>query len=147
MKLGYENHGADEILEHEQHFLDTPRLSTLQALLLLLKARESAPKRGYYYRSWMTCRTIVFMAKDLEINEHYESHAGGKTCGSDPVECLTKTRIWQTILVCEMMVGAPQGMRSPETLCNDATDSLQAGLTLEWILIPWTSAQTRLILI
>jgi len=96
--------------EQEEHFLDTPRLSTLQALLLLLKARESVPKRGYYYRSWMTCKTIVTMSKDLDLHEHYSAHTDGQCCDSDPVECLTKTRIWQTILICEMMVGSPQGM-------------------------------------
>ena len=101
---------ADLRLEHEECFLDTPRLSTVQALLLLLKAREAAPKRGYYYRSWITCKTIVSMAKDLELHEHYATHQTGEACGSDPVECLNKTRVWQTILMCEMMVGAPQGM-------------------------------------
>jgi hypothetical protein len=94
---------------HEECFLEKPRLSTLQALLLLLKARESAPKRGYYYRSWITCRTIVSMAKDLDLHEHYSAHADGGSCGLDAVECLTKTRVWQTIFVCEMMVGGPQG--------------------------------------
>ncbi|KIX01433.1 uncharacterized protein Z518_09159 [Rhinocladiella mackenziei CBS 650.93] len=95
--------------KHEAYFLDSPRLSTLQALLLLLKARESAPKRGYYYRSWMTCKTAVSMAKDLELHEHHEIHSAGEPCGSDPIECLSKTRVWQTLLVCETMVGAPQG--------------------------------------
>ena len=96
--------------KHEASFLDTPRLSTLQALLLLLKARESAPKKGYYYRSWMTVKTVVSMAKDLDLHEHHEIHETGDDCDSDPVECLTKTRIWQTTLAVEMMIGAPQGM-------------------------------------
>jgi hypothetical protein len=91
-------------------FLDTPRLSTIQALLLLLKAREGAPRRGYYYRSWMTCKSLVTMAKDLELQDHHEIHTSGGDCGSDPIECLTKTRIWQTALVCEMMIGGPQGI-------------------------------------
>ncbi|EXJ67328.1 uncharacterized protein A1O5_09341 [Cladophialophora psammophila CBS 110553] len=95
--------------KHEPFFLDSPSLSNLQALLLLLKARESAPKRGYYYRSWMTCKTAITMAKDLELHEHYEIHSLGQSCSSDPVDCLTKTRIWQTLLVCETMVGGPQG--------------------------------------
>ena len=95
--------------KHEACFLDSPRLSTLQALLLLLKARESAPKRGYYYRSWMTCKTAVSMAKDLELDEHHEIHAAGESCGSDPFDCLTKTRVWQTLLISETMVGGPQG--------------------------------------
>lgn len=90
--------------------MDVPRLSTIQALLLLLKARESAPKKGYYYRSWQTVKTIVSMAKDLELHEHYGTHVEGRPCELDPVECLVQTRIWQTLLVVEVMVGAPQGM-------------------------------------
>lgn len=90
--------------------MDVPRLSTIQALLLLLKARESAPKRGYYYRSWMTIKTVITMAKDLELHEHYADHLENRPCGSDPIECLTKTRIWQNIFICEMMIGGPQGM-------------------------------------
>ncbi|KAJ9615056.1 hypothetical protein H2200_001130 [Cladophialophora chaetospira] len=95
--------------KHESFFLDSPRLSNLQALMLLLKARESSPKRGYFYRSWMTCKTAITMAKDLDIHEHHDAHSSGQPCGSDPVDCLTKTRIWQTLLVCETMVGGPQG--------------------------------------
>jgi hypothetical protein len=57
----------------------------------------------------MTCKTIVSMAKDLELHEHHELHQNGEGCGSDPIECLTKTRVWQTALICEMMVGGPQG--------------------------------------
>ena len=95
--------------KHEASFLENPRLSTLQALLLLLKARESAPKRGYYYRSWMTVKTIVSMAKDLDLHEHHAIHESGEDCDSDPIECLTKTRVWQTAFLIEMMIGAPAG--------------------------------------
>lgn len=89
--------------------MDVPRLSTIQALLLLLKARESLPKKGYYYRSWQTVKTIVSMAKDLEIHEHYSSHAEGQPCDLSPIECLVSTRVWQALLVVEVMIGAPQG--------------------------------------
>ncbi|MCJ1242822.1 hypothetical protein MMC30_000017 [Trapelia coarctata] len=95
--------------KHEDCFMDVPRLSTVQALLILLKARESAPKRGYYYRSWMTIKTLVAMAKDLEMHEHLEDHEQGRGCDYHPVDCLVRTRIWQTIYMCEMMVAGPQG--------------------------------------
>ncbi|CAL8575136.1 hypothetical protein XPA_001078 [Xanthoria parietina] len=95
--------------KHEDCFMDVPRLSTIQALLLLLKAREASPKRGYYYRSWMTVKTLVAMAKDLELHEHYADHQAGQDCEHDPTECLIRTRIWQNIFVCEMMIGGPQG--------------------------------------
>jgi len=90
--------------------MDVPRLSTIQAMLLLLKARESLPKKGYYYRSWQTVKTIVSMAKDLDLHEHYSGHAEGRPCDLQPVECLVQTRVWQALLVVEVMIGAPQGM-------------------------------------
>jgi hypothetical protein len=94
---------------HADAFMDTPRLSTLQALLLILKAREAAPKRGYYYRSWMTVVQCVQMAKDLGLDEHLSEHEAGNPCGAPLLECQMKTRIWQVIFACETMTGAPQG--------------------------------------
>src|SRR5215471_5623981 len=92
--------------------MEAPRLSTIQALLLLLKAREATPKKGYYYRSWQTVKTMVTMAKDLEIHEHYSFHNADKPCGLCPVECLVQTRVWQTLLVVEIMIGGAQGTYS-----------------------------------
>ncbi|KAJ3527986.1 hypothetical protein NM208_g10432 [Fusarium decemcellulare] len=94
---------------HADSFMDVPRLSTLQALLMILKAREAAPKRGYYYRSWMTVVQCVQMGKDLGLDEHYEDHQAGQPCDCSPAECQLRTRIWQVVFVCEVMVGAPQG--------------------------------------
>jgi hypothetical protein len=102
--------------EHADSFMDVPRLSTLQAMLIVLKARESAPKRGYYFRSWMTVVSCVQMAKDLGLDEHFEEHKAGRPCGSELADCITKTRIWQTIFVCELMIGSPQGTESPLSL-------------------------------
>ncbi|KAJ5902430.1 hypothetical protein N7495_002958 [Penicillium taxi] len=105
---------------HESSFMDVPRLSTIQAMLLLLKARESLPKKGYYYRSWQTVKTIVAMAKDLDIHEHYSTHAEGRPCDLSPIECLVHTRVWQALLLIEVMIGAPQGRSDygvdPETV-------------------------------
>lgn len=95
--------------DHADSFMDVPRLSTLQALLLILKAREAAPKRGYFYRSWMTVVQCVQMGKDLGLDEHHADHQAGVPCGSPLVECQLKSRIWQTIFVCEVMIGSPQG--------------------------------------
>ncbi|RKU48254.1 hypothetical protein DL546_005388 [Coniochaeta pulveracea] len=105
---------------HADSFMDVPRLSTLQALLILLKAREAAPKRGYYYRSWMSIVQCVQMGKDLGLDEHHEIHEDGQSCGFPPAECGLRTRIWQTIFVCEVMIGSPQGRTDlqvdPETV-------------------------------
>lgn len=97
-------------LGHADAFMDVPRLSTLQALLMILKAREAAPKRGYYYRSWMTIVQCVQMGKDLGLDEHFDDHQIGRGCDCTPTECQLRTRLWQAIFVCEVMVGAPQGL-------------------------------------
>ncbi|KAL2023263.1 hypothetical protein VTK56DRAFT_3386 [Thermocarpiscus australiensis] len=94
---------------HADSFMDVPRLSTLQALMILLKARESAPKRGYYYRSWMSIVQCVQMGKDLGLDEHYGEHQAGRSCGASQSECALKTRIWQTLFMVELMIGSPQG--------------------------------------
>ncbi len=49
------------------------------------------------------------MAKDLGLDEHFDDHKAGRACGSDAADCITKTRIWQTLFVCELMIGSPQG--------------------------------------
>ncbi|KAI9806902.1 MAG: hypothetical protein M1833_002560 [Piccolia ochrophora] len=107
--------------KHADSFMDVPRLSTLQAMLLILKARESSPQRGYYFRSWMTVVTLVTMAKDLGLHEHYALHQDDQPCDSTYYDCATKTRIWQTLFVCELMVGAPQG-RSDFSVDPDTVD-------------------------
>ncbi|SPO02284.1 related to Cutinase transcription factor 1 alpha [Cephalotrichum gorgonifer] len=94
---------------HADSFMDVPRLSTLQALLIMLKAREGAPKKGYYYRSWMSVVQCVQMGKDLGLDEHYEDHQAGRGCESSELECRMNTRIWQTIFTLEVMIGSPQG--------------------------------------
>ncbi|KAL6353999.1 hypothetical protein LRP88_12689 [Fusarium phalaenopsidis] len=105
---------------HADYFMDVPRLSTLQALLMILKAREAAPRRGYYYRSWMTVMQCVQMGKDLGLDEHYD-HQTGHTCDCTPAECQLRTRIWQVVFVCEVMVGAPQG-RHDRAVSIDSVD-------------------------
>ncbi|KAF1808719.1 hypothetical protein P152DRAFT_212646 [Eremomyces bilateralis CBS 781.70] len=95
--------------KHEENFRDVPRLSTIQAMILLLKAREGSPKRGYFYRSWMTVVNAVAMSKDLDLQEHLETHQLGKPCGSSLYDCGIKTRVWDTLFVLEVMVGGPQG--------------------------------------
>ncbi|RSL71136.1 hypothetical protein CEP54_001526 [Fusarium duplospermum] len=94
---------------HADSSMDAPRLSTLQALLMILKAREAAPACGYYYRSWMTVAQCVQMGKDLGLDEHYRGHRMGLSCACSPAQCQLLTRIWQVVFVCEVMVGAPQG--------------------------------------
>lgn len=100
---------TDSLTGHADSFMDIPKLSTLQALLLILKAREAAPRRGYFYRSWMSIVQCVQMGKELGLDDHYEDHKAGRSCNSSPSECALKTRIWQTVFICETMIGSAQG--------------------------------------
>ena len=106
---------------HEESFKDVPRLSTIQATVLLLKARESAPKRGYFYRSWMMIVNAVAMAKDLELDQHHELHRSGKSCGSSAFDCVAKTRVWQALFMLELMIGGPQGECVSKSTCSHLT--------------------------
>ncbi|KAE9978515.1 hypothetical protein EG328_001425 [Venturia inaequalis] len=108
---------------HEESYRDVPRLSTIQASLILLKARESAPKRGYFYRSWMIVVNAVAMAKDLNMHEHVEDHDLGQPCNNSLLECGVKTRIWQLLYVLEAMIGGPQGRH--DFNINDASVDLK----------------------
>ncbi|KAF2719981.1 hypothetical protein K431DRAFT_304790, partial [Polychaeton citri CBS 116435] len=94
---------------HEESFKDVPRLSTIQAMILLMKAREFVPKRGYYYRSWMMCKYMTTMAFDLGLPEHLESHRSGNRCLLGREDCIVRTRIWQCLFGLEILVGASQG--------------------------------------
>ena len=94
---------------HEESFKDVPRLSTIQALMILTKAREFIPKRGYYYRSWMAVKYMTTMGFDLGLNEHYDQHRLGQSCGLSASDCMVRTRMWQTLFGLEVWVGAPQG--------------------------------------
>ncbi|EWC45147.1 hypothetical protein DRE_06035 [Drechslerella stenobrocha 248] len=95
--------------KHMDCFFDVPRISTIQALLLLLKARESAPQRGYFFRSYISIVTMMAMAKDLGLDKHADLHKNQRECSDGPVECLTKTKVWQACFMLEFMICAPQG--------------------------------------
>lgn len=94
---------------HEESFKDVPRLSTIQALIIFTKAKEFVPKRGYYYRSWMAVKYMVTMALDLGLHEHYRRHSVDQTCELSWLDCTIRNRIWQTLFLLELVVGAPQG--------------------------------------
>lgn len=94
---------------HEEGFKDVPRLSTIQAMIILMKARESISKRGYYYRSWMDTKYMITMGFDLGLHEHSDQHRMQNSCRLSKQECMLRTRVWQSLFVLEILVGAPQG--------------------------------------
>jgi hypothetical protein len=117
-------------VEHEESFKDVSRLSTMQAMVLLLKAREASPKRGYFWRSWMATVSLVAMAKDLDLDDHYDTHRMGKSCGSTAHDCIAKTRVWQMCLIFEAMIGGPQGESHVPDHYTSSTHALNRTLRL-----------------
>lgn len=95
--------------KHEESYKDVPRISTVQALIILMKAREFAPKPGYFYRSWMALKYIITMAMDLDMHEHHDKHGTGTPCNLPRPDCFMYTRIWQVLFGHELIVGGPQG--------------------------------------
>lgn len=68
----------------------------------------------------MATVSLVAMAKDLELHEHYDTHQMGKSCGSTVHDCVAKTRVWQMCMVFEVMIGGPQGMLVLKKVLGDA---------------------------
>ncbi|GAB7364158.1 hypothetical protein MBLNU230_g4709t1 [Neophaeotheca triangularis] len=96
--------------KHEESFKDVPRISTIQAMILLIKAREFAPVQGYFYRSWMAVKYMVTMAFDLGLNEHHDEHTGDQGhCALTQADCMARIKVWQNLFALEILVGAPQG--------------------------------------
>jgi hypothetical protein len=119
----------------------------MQALILLLKAREASPKRGYFWRSWMATVSLVAMAKDLELHEHYDTHQMGKSCGSTSHDCIAKTRVWQMCFIFGTMIGGPQG-KSATQRCRDGTKQSSQDVTTSVLNpIPWTAMRPNQLLV
>jgi hypothetical protein len=78
-------------------------------MILLTKAREFVPRRGYYFRSWMAVKYMTTMAFDLSLHEHRDQHRTAGGCKLSKVDCMARTRVWQTLFSLEILVGAPQG--------------------------------------
>jgi len=95
---------------HARYYEDAPRLSTLQGLVILLKANEFRAKGGYHYRNWTSITRIVQMAVDLGLHEHKDLHTRN-LCPDEGQgnECIVRTRLWHTIFVLELMIGGAQG--------------------------------------
>ncbi|ATY62605.1 C6 finger domain [Cordyceps militaris] len=86
--------------------LHSPNLATLQALLILLKVKESMKKENYYYDSWLGISRCIQIAHSLHLSRH-TSHQAPGVCDSGAAQCQLMRRVWQTIYVVEVMISYP----------------------------------------
>lgn len=66
----------------------------------------------------MTIVNGIEMAKDLELDQHYELHQMGRPCESSLDDCIAKTRVWHALFILEVMIGAPQGKSCAQVFDN-----------------------------
>lgn len=97
------NRWYDLVLLYRESFRDAPRLSTIQAEVLNLKAFETRSEvTGYFYRCWYLLGCIIRMGKDLGLHrmaEHPE----------EPADSITGRRVWQVCLIMDQLMGTAQG--------------------------------------
>lgn len=84
-------------------FHDAPRLDTLQAEIINLKALEDRPNvPGYLYRGWFHLGNVVRMGKDLGL--HTSSYKPGKNQNS-----IMGLRTWQVCSIMDQFMATGQG--------------------------------------
>jgi hypothetical protein len=101
---------------HKKHFDDAPRVSTMQARLLLMKANEFKMRHGFHYRSWSSIASIVQMGRDLKIDDHLDLHMNSLCLSEHEEDCIVLTRLWSVCFVLELMIGGSQGRTNFSTL-------------------------------
>ena len=90
----------------QDEFFDTPRLSTVQALVLMLKYQEGIRRPGFFYRSWVHFGTITRMVQDPGLNRSFDKY-------SYPIsneDMIARKRVWQVCFLCDQFMSGAQGM-------------------------------------
>ncbi|CAG8639761.1 10143_t:CDS:2, partial [Paraglomus occultum] len=89
----------------QDEFFDTPRLSTVQALILMLKYQEGIRRPGFFYRSWVHFGTITRMVQDPGLNRSFDKY-------SYPIsneDMIARKRVWQVCFLCDQFMSGAQG--------------------------------------
>ncbi|CAG8663581.1 11915_t:CDS:2 [Funneliformis caledonium] len=106
----YYNHAKDLL----DDFLDTPRLSTIQAQILMLKFQEGIRRPGFFFRSWLYFGVIIRMAQDLGLNKNYEKWNLQISRG----DAVVRKRVWQICFLCDQFMSGAQGREVVISLSN-----------------------------
>ncbi|CAG8477911.1 11316_t:CDS:2 [Diversispora eburnea] len=95
-------------------FLDVPRLSTIQAQILLLKFQEGIRRPGFFFRSWLCFGTIIRMAQDLGLDKNFDKW----DLRISKEDKIVRKRIWQVCFLCDQFMSGAQGREIAITLSN-----------------------------
>ncbi|KAI8983458.1 fungal-specific transcription factor domain-containing protein [Pilobolus umbonatus] len=100
--VGYTYH--QKALDLIDDFMDVPRLSTIQGLVLILKYQETYQRKGYLHRSQFYLQLAVRMAFDLGLSEVPN--------GMDSYELESKRRTFWVLFTYDLLMNIEQGQRS-----------------------------------
>ncbi|RIA91492.1 fungal-specific transcription factor domain-containing protein [Glomus cerebriforme] len=95
-------------------FLDIPRLSTVQAQILMLKFQEGIRRPGFFFRSWLYFGVIIRMAQDLGLNKNFDKwnvHISRE-------DLICRKRVWQVCFLCDQFMSGAQGRDVVISLSN-----------------------------
>ncbi|KAF9551867.1 hypothetical protein EC957_004191 [Mortierella hygrophila] len=84
--------------------LDKPRLSTIQALLLIIKYQESVKHNGFYFRTYMYAQMVIVLARELQL--HKTSPVSMKL---DKESHEVRRRLFWSIFVLDQFISVSQG--------------------------------------
>ncbi|KAF9204850.1 hypothetical protein BGZ59_000826, partial [Podila verticillata] len=84
--------------------LDKPRLSTIQALLLIIKYQEGVKHTGFYFRTYMYAQMVIVLARELQL--HKTTPVNVKL---DPESHEVRRRLFWVIFVLDQFISVSQG--------------------------------------
>ncbi|KAI7819988.1 fungal-specific transcription factor domain-containing protein [Gamsiella multidivaricata] len=84
--------------------LDKPRLSTIQALLMVIKYQEGVKQSGFYFRTYMYTQMVVVLARELQL--HKTTPVNAKL---DPESHEVRRRLFWAIFVLDQFLSVSQG--------------------------------------
>ncbi|KAI8074703.1 fungal-specific transcription factor domain-containing protein [Gongronella butleri] len=106
-------------------YMDAPRLTTIQAILLLLRYQDLLQRTGYLWRSRSMMLMVVRMCHDLSLHRTLPP-----TCHPDPVITEQRNRIFWVAFIYDCTIDYPVAMSDEQ----DA-DHQQALLYFRWMTI------------
>ncbi|KAF9582491.1 hypothetical protein BGW38_000143 [Lunasporangiospora selenospora] len=84
--------------------LDKPRLSTIQALLLIIKYQEGVKQTGFYFRTYMYTQMVIVLARELQL--HKTTPVNMKL---DPESHEVRRRLFWSIFILDQFISVSQG--------------------------------------
>ncbi|KAI1320205.1 hypothetical protein EDD11_001810 [Mortierella claussenii] len=84
--------------------LDKPRLSTIQALLMIIKYQEGVKHTGFYFRTYMYTQMVIVLARELQL--HKTTPVNAKL---DPESHEVRRRLFWAVFVLDQFLSVSQG--------------------------------------